>query len=42
LDSFTRLKIAYAFFKTKGFVDYYALRARYAFLTGTRKFGEKE
>jgi hypothetical protein len=37
-----RLKIAYAFFKTNGYVNYYALRDRYAFLKGQKKFGEKE
>jgi hypothetical protein len=41
VEAFIRLKIAYAYFKTSGYVDYYALRDRYAFLKGQRKFGEK-
>ena len=41
MEPYVRLKIAYAFFKTTGYVDYYALRDRYAFLKGQRKFGEK-
>ena len=42
MDPFTRLRIAYSFFKTKGFVPFYALKARYALLKSARKFGEKE
>jgi hypothetical protein len=31
MDAFTRLKLAYAFFNQK-YVDFYALKHRYAFL----------
>jgi hypothetical protein len=32
LDPFKRLKLAYAYFNTRGFVDFYAVQRRYAFL----------